>query len=199
MSCSISDEFATAFFSWRKRINDSSVIEFLFEVSQALHDSGDVLASRHEHRQAERHVSRFVQLVTLFSHYRSLTALHFSDISAAQVDFGADLEHHLNFLIECRSTFHRMDELKEYIIHSSNYLAIKASSGRDELMDFCKACIAFNEVTIPSLSSNLKRVALLVETAEVALQCGLISHSDSLINAAIDSLHHVTQNDDLSR
>ncbi|XP_020524770.1 UPF0505 protein isoform X2 [Amborella trichopoda] len=154
--------------NWRKRINDSSVIEFLFEVSQALHDSGDVLASRHEHRQAERHV-----------------------------DFGADLEHHLNFLIECRSTFHRMDELKEYIIHSSNYLAIKASSGRDELMDFCKACIAFNEVTIPSLSSNLKRVALLVETAEVALQCGLISHSDSLINAAIDSLHHVTQNDDI--
>lgn len=84
-------------------------------------------------------------------------------------------------------------------------------------ISFVKSCIAFSEVTIPSISACPKQLNLYLETAEVifcfffflvmvqidlityiililvpiyqvALVCGLVSHSDGLIDSALRCL-----------
>lgn len=83
---------------------------------------------------------------------------------------------------------------------------------------FVKSCLAFNEVTIPAIPTNSRQLNLYIETAEVqllfgynftiiflepyahllsfsmyqvALLGGFVSHSDGLINAAVNCLQNV--------
>lgn len=63
---------------------------------------------------------------------------------------------------------------QETLSHSSNYLAattlkLAKESHRRQVIDFVKACISFNEATIPSISSLSKRLNLFLETAEVSI------------------------------
>lgn len=53
------------------------------------------------------------------------------------------------------------------MVHSCNSLAIKAIKGANKHRNFLKSCTAFNEVTIPSVSSGSKRMNLYLETVEV--------------------------------
>ncbi|XP_040988402.1 VPS35 endosomal protein-sorting factor-like isoform X3 [Juglans microcarpa x Juglans regia] len=76
----------------------------------------------------------------------------------------------------------------ETLVHSSNCLAIKALKDAKKHLSFIKSCIAFGEVTLPSISAQIKQLNLYLETAEVALVCGLVSHSDGLIDSAISCL-----------
>ncbi|MQL72084.1 hypothetical protein Taro_004424, partial [Colocasia esculenta] len=108
------------------------------------------------------------------------------------VDFGDEREQHLEFLVMCRSAFRNIDELKEFFIHSSNLLAMKAIKAVNEYQLFVKACIAFNEVTIPSISANSSRLNLYLETAEIALSGGLVSHVDGLLDSAITCLENTS-------
>jgi len=57
--------------------------------------------------------------------------------------------------------------LQDTLVHLSNSLAVKAIKTMRKFVNFLKACIAFNEVTIPSISSNIRRMNLYLETAEV--------------------------------
>ncbi|XP_077228436.1 uncharacterized protein LOC143861401 isoform X3 [Tasmannia lanceolata] len=149
-------------------IHDATIIGLLFEISQALHDGMDFSSIRDDdHQQTGRLISYFVSMV----------------------DFGADLERHLAFLVECRAAFGSINELKETLVHSSNYLAIKAIKvSKEQFLGFVKSCIAFNEVTIPSVAAIIGRMNLYLETSEVALLGGLFSHTDGLIESAISTL-----------
>jgi len=163
-----------------ERIRDPVMRQFLFEVSKVLHDSIDSLSGEDDCRQITYTVKHFVQLV----------------------DFGGDLEQHLSFLIDCRATFSKMDLLKETLAHSSNYLAARTSkmakgSHQMQVTDFVKACVSFNEVTIPSVKSILRRLNLFLETAEVALQNALVSHTEGLLKKAISSLQEIQSKDEL--
>ncbi|XP_022139513.1 UPF0505 protein C16orf62 homolog isoform X2 [Momordica charantia] len=79
----------------------------------------------------------------------------------------------------------------ETLVHSSNGLAVKALKDANKHVNFVKSCIAFSEVTLPSISAQIKQFNLYLETAEVALLGGLISHSDQLIDSAISCLHNM--------
>ncbi|XP_038898827.1 VPS35 endosomal protein-sorting factor-like isoform X3 [Benincasa hispida] len=150
-------------------IRDPATIELLFEISQALNDSFDFANMKDDDNQPEHLLSRFVQLV----------------------DFGIERERHLAFLVECRGAFGKIDELKETLVHSSNGLAVKALKDVMKHANFVKACIAFSEVTLPSISAQIKQFNLYLETAEVAWLAGLVSHSDELIDSAISCLHNM--------
>ncbi|CAK9309602.1 unnamed protein product [Citrullus colocynthis] len=150
-------------------IRNPATIELLFEISQALNDSFDFGNTKDDDSQPEHLLSRFVQLV----------------------DFGIERERHLAFLVECRGAFGTIDELKETLVHSSNGLAVKALKDARKHVNFVKACIAFSEVTLPSISAQIKQFNLYLETAEVALLGGLISHSDELIDSTISCLHNM--------
>ncbi|XP_008780557.1 VPS35 endosomal protein-sorting factor-like isoform X1 [Phoenix dactylifera] len=145
---------------------DPRAIQFLFEISQALHDSIDISNTNDDYQQRAFLITRFVHLV----------------------DFGAEIERHLTFLIECRAAFHHIDELKDTLVHLSNNLAVKAIKDTDKYLSFLKSCLAFNEVTIPSISNSIRCMTLYLETAEVALFGGLDSHAEGLVNSAINCL-----------
>ncbi|KAL4272836.1 hypothetical protein GQ457_13G002070 [Hibiscus cannabinus] len=148
-------------------IHDPTTIQLLFEISQALHSDTDLVNMKHDDNQQQaRLISRFVRMV----------------------DHGAAYEQHLAFLVECRGAFGNIIELKEILVHSSNCLATKALKDGKNHNDFVKSCIAFSEVTIPSIPGHIKQLNLYLETAEVALLGGLVSHSDGLIDSAISCL-----------
>lgn len=56
---------------------------------------------------------------------------------------------------------------QETLVHSSNGLAVKALKDARKHVNFVKACIAFSEVTLPSISAQIKQFNLYLETAEV--------------------------------
>ncbi|XP_058210972.1 uncharacterized protein LOC131323282 [Rhododendron vialii] len=158
------------------RIHDPTIVQFLFEVSQSLHDGMDHSNMKYDDsQQPARLISRFVTMV----------------------DYGPELERHLAFLLECRGAFGGVNDLKETLVHSSNRLAVKAMKDGENHTSYVKSCIAFNEVTIPSVPSCVKQLNLYLETAEVALLSGLVSHSDGLLDSAIFCLQTMDQMDDL--
>lgn len=105
------------------------------------------------------------------------------------------MERHLTFLVECRAAFGSINELKvcsfsfffgtsflsfkhiniivdvlqETLVHSSNHLATKALKDGRKHLSFVKSCIAFSEVTIPSISDHIRQLNLYIETSEVTL------------------------------
>lgn len=148
-------------------LRDLSTIQLLFEISQSLHDVIDFGSMKDdEYQQPLRLISRFVEMV----------------------DYGTEMERHLTFLVECRGAFGIINELKETLVHSSNCLAIKALKDGRKHLNFVKSCIAFSEVTIPSVLEHVVQFNLYIETAEVALLGGLVSHSDGLVVSAISCL-----------
>ncbi|XP_064985033.1 uncharacterized protein LOC104001042 isoform X4 [Musa acuminata AAA Group] len=147
-------------------IGDPTRVQFLFEVSQVLHESIDTSNMNDESKHKADLISRFVGMV----------------------NFGAEWEQYLSFLDESRAAFGSIDELKYVLIHSSNNLAIKSIRDKKKFLGFLKSCLAFSEVTIPSISDSIQRMNLYLETAEIALFGGLISHSEGLVTSAISCL-----------
>ncbi|KAM3320471.1 VPS35 endosomal protein-sorting factor-like isoform X2 [Capsicum chacoense] len=151
-------------------VRDPTTIQFLFEVSRSLHDYIDLSTIKDkENNHCANLIFRFIHMV----------------------DYGSDGERHLAFLVQCRGVFGSMSEVKETIVHSSNLLVVKAMRSGSNYVTFVKSCIACSEVTIPSIPSHLKQLNLYLETAEVALMAGLVSHSDGLVDSALRCLHSV--------
>ncbi|KAG4161648.1 hypothetical protein ERO13_D01G069100v2 [Gossypium hirsutum] len=148
-------------------VHDPTTIQLLFEISQALHSDTDLVNMKNDDNQQQaRLISRFVRMV----------------------DHGVEYERHLAFLMECRGALGSIIELKEILVHSSNCLATKALKDGKKHTAFVKTCIAFSEITIPSIPGHIKQLNLYLGTAEVALLGGLVSHSDGLIDSAINCL-----------
>lgn len=57
--------------------------------------------------------------------------------------------------------------LQEILVHSSNCLATKALKDGKKHIGFVKSCIAFSEITIPSIPGHIKQLNLYLGTAEV--------------------------------
>lgn len=69
--------------------------------------------------------------------------------------------------------------LQETLIHSSNNLAVKSIRDGNNNINFIKSCLAFNEVTIPSIHTHRRQLNLYLETAEVSILCSiLLSYTD---------------------
>ncbi|KAK4439774.1 VPS35 endosomal protein sorting factor-like [Sesamum alatum] len=151
-------------------IQDPTVIEVLLEVAQVLYDGLDFSNMRKDdYQHPARVISHFVFMV----------------------DYGMEVESHLRFLAQCRGAFASISELQEMLVHSSNKLAVRALRDGSNSISFVKSCLAFNEVTVPAIPSVIRQFKLYLETAEVAILGGFISHLDGLINAAINCLQSV--------
>ncbi|XP_020962603.1 UPF0505 protein C16orf62 homolog isoform X1 [Arachis ipaensis] len=156
-------------------IRDPLCIQLLFEISRTLHDNIEAKNAKDGDSQVAQSISRFVHMV----------------------DYGAEMEHQLAFLVDCRGAFGRFNELKETLVHSSNSLAIQALKCAKKHLSLVKACITFSEITIPSISAQRKQFDLFLETAEVAFLVGLVSHSDGLIDSAVGCLQTLNITDGL--
>ncbi|XP_051125421.1 uncharacterized protein LOC127247563 isoform X2 [Andrographis paniculata] len=152
------------------QIRDPTVIEVLFELAQALYEGLDFSNMRKDDNQHPSHViSRFVYMV----------------------GFGTDVESQLKFLGQCRGAFSCISELQEILVHSCNNLAVQTMKDGRSSITFVKSCLAFNEVTIPAIPTNLRQLRLYLATAEVALLGGFISHLDGLIDAAVHCFQNI--------
>eukprot|EP00249_Psilotum_nudum_P000286 c11225_g1_i2 orf=128-1468(+) len=163
-------------------IKDPVTQHFMFEICKSLHDSLDSLSSEDDRRQLARLIARFVQLV----------------------DFGCDLEQHLSFLVDCRGTFANMDLIRETVVHLSNRIAtdtlrLLKGNHSSHSVEFVKSCVTFNEITIPSINIITNRVDLYLETAEVALMNGLLSHVEGLTKSSITCLQEVQNVEEAKR
>jgi hypothetical protein len=146
---SVYKQILTSISRTNQKVQDPVTRHFLFEQAQVLHDSLDSLSSDDDCRQTTGLIARFVQLV----------------------DFGDDLDQHLAFLVDCRAAFGNMDLIHETVVHASNRLAITAlqmakGSHSKRTREFVKACITFNEISIPSITSVVPRIHLFLETAQ---------------------------------
>lgn len=107
-----------------------------------MHDSLDPFSPEGDRRDLQRLVAKFVR----------------------QVDFGKDLEQHLNFLVDCRKAFCNMTGVQEQLVHVCNRLAMEAlrlvkGKHSPRTAAFVKACVAFNQITVPSLVRSPRRAA----------------------------------------
>ncbi|XP_048130945.1 VPS35 endosomal protein sorting factor-like isoform X2 [Rhodamnia argentea] len=153
--------------------HDPHIIQLLFGISKSLIDEIDQTSMMdYDYQQPARLITRFVSMV----------------------DYGSDVERHLAFLVECRGAFGCINELKEALVHSSNSLAIQGLKHSNKQFSFIMSCIAYSEVTIPSISSPMKQSNLYIETAEVALLGGLVSHAEGLTESAVSCLQSLVVN-----
>lgn len=140
--------------------------EFLFQVCQGLHDGVDSNMLDADDQHLSCLLTRFVETV----------------------DFGTEWESHLTFLIRCRGAFACADKLKETLVHCGNCMTIKVLKDSTKKFALVRSCLAFCEATIPSVSTPVKQLILYLETAEVALISGLVSHADGLLDSAMACL-----------
>ena len=148
--------------------NDPVLINTLFEVSRALHDSLDSLSPEGEQRHVASLINGFIE----------------------KIDFGKDFERQLNTYVECRSAFANLDDVKERLILCVNRLSMRTLTmvkGRHskKTQAFVKGCLAFNHITIPSIDNTMTRLNLLVYCGIVGLKNACLPQCDTFLKAAI--------------
>lgn len=114
-----------------------------------------------------------------------------------KVDFGIDYENLLNFYTEARGAYSDLEDVIEVLIKEvqrvciHTYKLVKGKHNKKTLR-FCKVCIAYCQITIPSIgisSKNLiKQLNIILTTAQISLMNNLISEADSLLKNFITVL-----------
>ena len=155
-------------FKHHEKTNDAVLINTLFDLGRALHDSVDCLSPEGERR------------------YISLLLSSFID----KIDFGRDLEQQLNMYVECRAIFCNLDMVKDKLIICVSGLAVKAYSfmkGKHskKTAAFSKACLAYCHITAPSIGDVHRKLQLLLLCAQVALLNQCLPQTDTFLKAAV--------------
>ena len=75
-----------------------------------------------------------------------------------KIDFGMDFEKYLNFLSEARAAYCELEIVTELLVKCVQKTAIqtyKSVKGKHnkKAMRFCKVCVAYCQITIPSIAS----------------------------------------------
>jgi hypothetical protein len=149
-------------------LSDPVAIHFAFEAARSLHDALDPFSPEGDRRDAGRTCARVLQ----------------------RVHFGRDMEAHLNFLVDCRAAFGEMPAVQEQCVHAASALAVAALAamrGRHNARTgaFAKACVAYAQVSAPSLPAGPRRAHLFLAAAQAALLNGLLPHADALLRCAV--------------
>ena len=103
----------------------------------------------------------------------------------------------LNFYVECRRNFSNLDRVVEELVVltcalANKTLAVMRGKHNKRTSGFVKGCVAFLHITIPSLSSPLKRLQLYTLAGEVALVNQLLPQADALYRVAITAIPEVS-------
>ena len=110
-----------------------------------------------------------------------------------KIDFGMDFENYINFLSEARAAYCELETVIELLVKCVQKTAIqtyKSVKGKHnkKTMRFCKVCVAYCQITIPSLTSLKTQLKLQLTTAEIALMNNLISECDSICRGIITGI-----------
>eukprot|EP01088_Endostelium_zonatum_P002802 TRINITY_DN1359_c0_g1_i2.p1 TRINITY_DN1359_c0_g1~~TRINITY_DN1359_c0_g1_i2.p1 ORF type:complete len:942 (+),score=217.40 TRINITY_DN1359_c0_g1_i2:79-2904(+) len=163
-----------AFCKYQVVTRDPVIINCMFTVCQVVHDSVNSLSFQDEIRQISKLIAQFV----------------------TKIDFGNDVEKHLNFYVDCRRSFANLDSVKQHLVMGVNNLTMKTlkligGTHTKKTTAFVRACVAFCFITIPSMDDIFSRLNLYLISSQVALLNQCLPQADSLLKAAIALLLEV--------
>ncbi|XP_050533919.1 VPS35 endosomal protein-sorting factor-like [Daktulosphaira vitifoliae] len=144
--------------------HDPVINDCLMYMCKILHDSVDSLMVEDEVRQISRIIACFI----------------------FRVDYNDDLDKHLNFYMEARGAFIRLDYVQAALVQCVNKLMVKSVSTSRKLVknSFARACSAYCYITIPSITSPLTKLQLYLLTGQTSLLNGCLGQADACFKAA---------------
>lgn len=163
-----------------EKINDPYLSFSLLKIGKNIHDSIDMNTPQSKKQEISQLLISFIK----------------------KVDFGIDFENLLNFYTEARGAFSDLDDVIETLVEQVQCICIdcyKLVKGKHnkKTLRFCKVCIAFCQITIPSLGIGskdiIKQLKYLLSTAEIALINNLISEADSLMKNFITNYSKIIE------
>ena len=113
----------------------------------------------------------------------------------------SDFEAQLNFLAECRKSFHKSEAILVYTITLVAELIdrivavspVKSHSKKSGL--FVKVCLVFCSTTICAVTNSATRASLLLACGYMAIHHGFLSHGDQLMASFAEELSNVVSAD----
>eukprot|EP00277_Geminigera_cryophila_P016042 CAMPEP_0179434954 /NCGR_PEP_ID=MMETSP0799-20121207/19163_1 /TAXON_ID=46947 /ORGANISM="Geminigera cryophila, Strain CCMP2564" /LENGTH=1005 /DNA_ID=CAMNT_0021214039 /DNA_START=9 /DNA_END=3026 /DNA_ORIENTATION=- len=149
--------------------HDPMIVHTAFSLAKSTHDSIDSMSLDDSRREASELICAFV----------------------GKIDFGNDLEQHLNFLVDGRRFLVKLDLVTKALIMWVFQLISKANrkvgmQHTRRTLAFVKACLAFAHVTICAVEDKVWQLYTLQLGGQMALGLGLLSHADSFFKAAIN-------------
>ncbi|XP_072943990.1 VPS35 endosomal protein-sorting factor-like [Epargyreus clarus] len=149
-------------------VEDHIVISCLMRLCCILHDSINAVTVEDETKVCADLINKFVQAVK----------------------YHDDPEEQLNFYVECRAAFIKLDAVLVTLVHAVNTLSVRAVGLR-------RACAAYSSVTVPSLRCGLARAQLHLATAHAALLSHCIGQAEANFKALVglipDIPHHIQE------
>lgn len=146
----------------------------MFAVGKTVHDSLNSLSFADEVRQVSSLLVSFV----------------------SRIDFGRDLERHLQFFVDCRQAFANLDAVKSRLVVGALQLAMKTlaivkGKHTKKTSAFVRTCLAFCYITIPSMEEVFTRLYLYLVAANCALLNGSLPQEEAFLKAAITLVQEV--------
>eukprot|EP01117_Protostelium_nocturnum_P011747 TRINITY_DN4283_c0_g1_i5.p1 TRINITY_DN4283_c0_g1~~TRINITY_DN4283_c0_g1_i5.p1 ORF type:complete len:665 (+),score=249.48 TRINITY_DN4283_c0_g1_i5:119-2113(+) len=154
--------------------NDPVVIGTIFTIATTVHDSLNSLSFFDDIRQSSRAIAHFIH----------------------KVDYGMDLEKHLNFFVECRKSFANLDYVKQQLVLSTLRLAMRAlqivkGKHTKKTAAFARACISYCFITVPTMEDAMIRLKLYILCGHVALANQSLPQADALFKSAVKLIQEV--------
>ncbi|XP_075969595.1 VPS35 endosomal protein-sorting factor-like isoform X2 [Anticarsia gemmatalis] len=143
------------------QIEDPIVISSLMRLCCILHDSINAVTVEDESKICGELINKFIQAVS----------------------YQDDLERQLNFYVECRSSFIKLDAVLITLVHAVNALSVRANTARGKWLQ--RACAAYCFVTVPSLHCTLTKTQLYLLSGQVALLNNCIGQAEANFKALI--------------
>ena len=152
-------------------ITDTYLAFSLLKIGKFIHDSIEIFSPAEKKKEVSDVLIKFIN----------------------KIDFGMDFENYLNFLSEARDAYCELEEVTELLVKCVQKTAIqtyKSVKGKHnkKTMRFCKVCVAYCQITIPSITSLKTQLKLDLTTAEIALMNNLISECDSICRGIITGI-----------
>ena len=160
----------------KEKITDTYLAFSLLKIGKFIHDSIEIFSPQEKRKEVSDILTKFIN----------------------KIDFGMDFENYLNFLTEARAAYYELDSITELLIKCVQKTAIqtyKSVKGKHnkKTMRFCKVCVAYCLITIPSITSIKTQLKLELTTAEIALMNNLISECDSICKFIITNIQKVME------
>jgi len=157
--------------------SDSIIINTMFTVAKTVHDSITALSFDDDKREISQLLCTFIQ----------------------KLDFGKDLEKHLNFYVEARRAFINLDGVKVELVKGVCHLAVRTNiivKGKHNKQSsaFVRACIAYCFITIPSIELLFERLYLFTFAAGISMMNQSIPQAESLLKSAVQLVQEFPKN-----
>ncbi|XP_023947599.2 VPS35 endosomal protein-sorting factor-like isoform X2 [Bicyclus anynana] len=150
-------------------IEDHIIISSLMRLCCILHDSINAVTVEDENKVCAELINKFIHAVSYYD----------------------DLEQQLNFYVECRSAFIKLDSVLIALVHAVNALAVRADESRGRWLQ--RACAAYVFVTVPSLQCPLARAQLYLLGGQAALLTGCIGQAEANLKTLVSLIPEIPQ------